>query len=174
MAFGEVFDLQNRLLLPYQSCYGRRAGGLLWPLLSVLLVAALVGSASGQSQPPDVTGTCQDSGGGIWQLRASGPGLNSLHASWQGAPGPHASLRGNFDGTLTRQGNTYAYAGAMSVTEGSGYATGTMRLVIIAADKISMSYQQSNGPRGQNIILACRSVSQPRVPPRPPVDLSNI
>jgi len=81
----EVFDLQNRLLLPYQSCYGKRAGGLLWPLLSVLLVAALVGSASGQSHPPDVTGTCQDSGGGIWQLRASGPGLNSLHASWQGA-----------------------------------------------------------------------------------------
>lgn len=116
--------------------------------------------------PPDVSGMWTDSGGTTWQLQATGPGLSSLHASWQGTGG-HAGLRGSFNGTLTQQGGAYAYTGAMTVTEGSVYVTGTMTFVVVASNRLSMSYQGSNGGQGQNIILARQSVSPPPLPPGP-------
>ena len=97
--------MRRPFLLLYRAYYGRRARGRLWPLLGVVLLVALLGDAHpATAQPPDISGTWTDSGGGIWELKASGPGLNSLHASWRGAPGPHAGIRGTFNGTLTQQG----------------------------------------------------------------------
>ncbi len=147
--------MRHPFLPLHQAHCGWCARGRLWLLLGVLLVAALLGDVHpATAQPPNITGTWTDSFGGIWELKASGPGLSSLHASWQGGPGPHSGIRGSFDGTLSQQGGAYAYAGRMSVTEASApAATGTMTFAIIAADKISMSYRQSNGPHGENIIL---------------------
>ena len=79
-----------------------------------------------------------------WRLAQTG---NSVTASWRAGPG-HEGLVGEFRGTLVTRGTTVAVEGSMNLAEGSVRVTGTMTLIIRSPHEIELSYNQSNGYRG--------------------------
>ena len=87
-----------------------------------------------------------------WRLQASDGG-KTLTATWTGGAG-HSGLHGGFaSDSSSFQDGYYVYSGTLHVTEGSLDVTGTMTFKVLNYWLVSMSYQQSNGPAGSDILF---------------------
>jgi peptidoglycan hydrolase-like protein with peptidoglycan-binding domain len=126
-------------------------GRRLLAAVAVLLSGAAIASGLAQSAPRAVTATPNLTGdwrnpdaptAPPWHLAATAD-LNTLTGSWQGGAG-HSGLRGTFTATLRGT----VYSGTLQIVEGSLHVTGTIAFTILGQDKVSVTYQQSNGPSG--------------------------